>query len=226
MPRIWDQFLTEQDRELARLHPIAERGLGQRPVLLMIDLYRNGFGDRPEPLLEAIETWPASCGTAGWEALPHIQKVLTAFRDRSLPVIYVTGLADVPSWRETRLTVGKTPRREDRERQYAIVDEVAPREDDVVLRKAAPSGFWGTILPGLLVQHQADSVVVVGQSTSGCVRATVVDACANRYKVTVVENGVFDRTEASHAINLFDMYQKYADVLTADEVVNRVAALG
>ena len=68
-----------------------------------------------------------------------------------------------------------------------------------------------------------DSLVVAGETTSGCVRATVVDACAYRYPVTVVEECVFDRTEASHAINLFDMAQKYADVVSVDHIVEKLA---
>ena len=218
--RIWDAYLSDRDRELARLQPVAARGLGDSPVLLMVDLYRNGFGDRRQPLLKSIETWPASCGEAGWDALPKIQAVLKQFRAQGLRVVHVTGLATVPSWREDRLTVGKTPDAAHRARQFAIVDEVAPIEGEVVLSKSAPSAFWGTILPGLLNQYGCDSLVVMGQATSGCIRATVVDACSYRYRVTVVEDCVFDRAEASHAINLFDMEQKYADVRRADEVLS------
>lgn len=220
--RIWDEYLSDRDRELARRQPVACRGLGKRPVLLMVDLYRNGFGEVRQPLLESIETWPASCGEAGWDALPKIQAVLQQFRTDALPVIHVTGLAAVPSWREDRLTVGRTPDAQQRARQFAIVDEVAPVEGEVVLNKSAPSAFWGTILPGLLVQYDADSLVVMGQATSGCVRATVVDACSYRYRVTVVEDCAFDRTEASHAINLFDMQQKYADVRSSADVLSEL----
>ena len=67
-----------------------------------------------------------------------------------------------------------------------------------------------------------DTLIVCGESTSGCVRATVVDGCTNRFRMTVVEEGVWDRHEACHAINLFDMHQKYADVVSLAETVDKV----
>ena len=72
--RVWDRFLTEQDK--ATLVGKGERkiGFGERPALLLIDLYRWVFGDKPEPVVDAIKTWPGSCGLAGWNALPSIQK--------------------------------------------------------------------------------------------------------------------------------------------------------
>jgi hypothetical protein len=78
--RVWDRFLTEQDK--ATLVGKADRrvGFGDRPALLLIDLYRWVFGDKPEAVTEAIKTWPGSCGLAGWNALPHIQKLTEAYR--------------------------------------------------------------------------------------------------------------------------------------------------
>ena len=69
-----------------------------------------------------------------------------------------------------------------------------------------------------------DAIIACGESTSGCVRASVVDGCTNRYRMIVVEECVFDRHEAPHAINLFDMNQKYADVLPLAEVLEHLAA--
>src|ERR687896_2474581 len=93
--RVWDRFLTEQDK--ATLVGKAERrvGFGERPALLLIDLYRWVFGDKPEAVTEAIKTWPGSCGLAGWNALPHIQKLIAKAREVGIPVIHVTGLDGV-----------------------------------------------------------------------------------------------------------------------------------
>jgi maleamate amidohydrolase len=220
--RVWDKFLTDQDKAHATRQPPVERGVGSRPVLLLVDLYRNAFGDRREPLLQAIQTWPSSCGEAGWEALPHIRHLLGAARNLAIPVVHVTGLPELPSWREERLVDGRGADAALRARQFEIMDEVAPIDGEIVLRKAAPSAFWGTPLAGLLHQLQADSLVIAGETTSGCVRATVVDACSFRYKVTVVEECVFDRTEAAHAINLFDIAHKYADVIGLDIAIQRL----
>jgi nicotinamidase-related amidase len=223
--RIWDEFLTDQDRAHAARQPAVQRGLGNSPALLMVDLYWNAFGDRRLPLMEAIEELPSSCGLAAWDALPHLARLLEVARGAGIPVIHVTGLAALPSWREERLVDGRGADERVRARQFEIVDDVAPIEGEVVMRKAAPSAFWGTPLAGHLVQLGVDSLIVAGETTSGCVRATVVDACSYRYPVTVVEECVFDRTEASHAINLFDMAQKYADVVSVDEIQARLAGI-
>ena len=236
--RIWDAYLSERDRAYTAAHPTRTKGAGDRPCLLLLDLYRGAFGDRPEPLLDAVRTWPASCGEAGWAALPSIRRLLDAARAAGVPVIHATGLADVPGWAEaTPRTAAPDPADEaaiDRaRRKYDIVDEVAPAHGEVVVRKAAPSAFWGTPLPGLLTGLGIDTLVVAGETTSGCVRATVVDARSHRYKVLVPEPCVFDRTEASHAVSLYDLDQKYADVVpleTALEYLRRhgrsVAAAG
>lgn len=225
--QIWDRFLTEQDRAHSRRQPPEPAGIGERPVLLLVDLYRDVFGDEPLPLLDSITRWPSSCGLAGWNALPHIERVLAAARAAGIPVVHVTGLATVPPWRRTprggRPVDGPVDT-ERRARGYEIMPQVAPTDGEVVIAKAAPSAFFGTPLAGYLNQVRADTLIVVGESTSGCVRASVVDACAYRYRVTVVADGVFDRTEAAHAMNLFDMAHKYADVVPSDVVVADLAA--
>lgn len=121
---------------------------------------------------------------------------------------------------------GRTPEPADLEEGFRIRAEVAPIPGEPVIRKAAPSAFFGTPLPALLRQKDIDSLIVVGESTSGCVRATVVDACSYRYDVTVVEECVFDRTQAAHALNLFDMSQKYADVRGVEDVREDLLSLG
>ena len=220
--RVWDAFLTEQDRARAAVQPAVRKGAGTRPVLVLVDLYRWVFGDVREPLLDAIKTWPGSCGPAAWDSLPHIQRLLAEARDLAIPVVHLTGLEGMPGWRDFNPRGGGSAdpvNPEHRRRRYEIVDEVAPIEGEVVLRKSAPSAFWGTPLDGHLTALKADTIVVAGESTSGCVRATVVDAKSHRYKVLVPEECVFDRDEASHAINLFDLEEKYADVIPLDDTI-------
>jgi len=88
-----------------------------------------------------------------------------------------------------------------------------------VLRKAKPSAFFGTPLLSYLIELGIDTLLVMGGVTSGCVRATVVDAFSNNYRVGLVIDGTFDRYEASHKVNVFDMHAKYADVISAEEAV-------
>jgi nicotinamidase-related amidase len=229
--RVWDRFLTPGDQ--AHLARSRDRrvGRGERPALLLIDLYRAVFGDRREPLLQAIETWPSSCGPAAWEALPHIQRLLAAARDAGIPVIHITMLANagMPGWFEgihgQAATRPSDPAALDRQRRSPeIIDELAPLEGEVVLRKSAPSAFWGTPLMAELNRLGIDTLIVAGESTSGCVRASVIDAASYRFRVQLVEECVFDRHEAPHAINLFDMHQKYADVIRLQDALDYIAS--
>jgi nicotinamidase-related amidase len=228
--RVWDRFLTDADRAALAATRDRRVGFGERPGLLLIDLYRWVFGDRPQPLLEALREWPGTCGLAAWNALPHIQRLLAAGRGLGLPVLHVTGLdgAGMPGWSEAihpagRSSASSVPADHVR-RRYDIVDELAPIEGEVVLRKSAPSAFWGTPLMAELNRLDLDTLIVAGESTSGCVRASVVDAASYRFRVIVVEECVFDRHEAPHAINLFDMHQKYADVLPLEQVLAHLGA--
>ena len=223
--RVWERFLTEQDK--ATLVGKAERkiGFGDRPALLLIDLYRWVFGDKPEPVVEAIKTWPGSCGLAGWDALPHIQKLLAKAREVGIPIIHVTGMdgVAVEPWafrRDTKKRATMSAEELDRfRRRYDIVDEVKPIPGETVFKKVSPSAFWGTPLIGHLVSHGIDTILVGGESTSGCVRASVVDGCTSRFKMFVMEDCVFDRHEACHAMDLFTMNQKYASVIDLEEAL-------
>jgi nicotinamidase-related amidase len=228
--RVWDSFLTEQDHAHLAMSRHREIGFGEKPALLLIDLYRWVFGDQPEPLLEAIKAWPGSCGLAGWQALPSIQTLLQVAREAGIPIVHLTGLdqGDVPGWtvrRGASQPAEMSPEARDRwQRRYDIIDEVAPLPGEAVLRKSSPSAFWGTPLAGHLNYLGVDTLITAGESTSGCVRASVVDGCTYRYRMIVVEEGVFDRHEAAHPLNLFDMHQKYADVVPLSEVLEYLSA--
>jgi len=229
--RIWDRFLTESDKQHLARSRDRRVGFGQKPALVLVDLYRAVFGDKPEPLLDAIKTWPSSCGMAGWDSLPNIQRLLQAARAAKIPVVHITMLSDsgMMSWFEAahRDSVAQPARDEasqDRQRRSSdIVDEVKPLPGEVVLRKTAPSAFWGTPLAAHLNLHGIDTLIIAGEATSGCVRATVVDGASYRYRVQVVEECCFDRHEATHALNLFDMHQKYADVIPLAEALEHLS---
>lgn len=226
--RVWDSFLNEHDKSSVQEREHQIWGYGARPALVLIDLYRWVFGDERQPLSEAVKDWPGSCGPAAWDALPHLQRLLGAARRAEIPIVHVTGLhlnqSGVAGWsdnpKRARHASGADPAMAERiRRRFDIVDEVAPLPGEAVIRKAAPSGFFGTLLMAHLHAHDVDGIILCGESTSGCVRATCVDGRSYRFKMTVVEECVFDRHQVPHAINLFDMHQKYADVLGIDEVV-------
>src|SRR5215813_9638639 len=224
--RVWERFLTEQDRAHLAIRPGRRRGFGEKPALLLIDLYRWVYGDSPEPILEAIKKWPSHCGMDGWNAIPKIQKLLAKARAAGIPIVHTTGLdgagvAPRSHRREAELEADKDPEAQDRlRRRYDIIAEVKPLAGEAVLRKASPSAFWGTPLIGHLNFLHVDTIITCGESTSGCVRASVVDGCTYRFRMVVVEECVFDRHQATHAMNLFDMNQKYADVLPLQEALD------
>jgi len=224
--RVWDQYLTERDRAHLAMRPPRRRGFGEKPALLLIDLYRWVFGDKPEPILEAMKKWPSSCGLDGWNAVPQIQKLLAKARQVGIPIVHMTGLdgAGVVSrspQRESDLQANRDPEAQNRlRRRFDIIDEVEPLPGETVLRKASPSAFWGTPLVGHLNALHIDTIITCGESTSGCVRASVVDGCTFRFRMIVAEDCVFDRHQATHAMNLFDINQKYADVLPLQEVLD------
>lgn len=223
----WDAFLTEQDREVFGASGYgARQGLGRRPAVLVIDVSYGFCGERPEPILESIGRWHNSCGPRAWDAVAAIESLLAVARAKRLPVFYST--APVP--REDHFDRGrwmdKNPRHvEDAARANEIVAKIAPEPSDIVILKSKPSVFFGTLLASYLTDLRADSLIVCGTTTSGCVRATVIDAFSYNFKVTVVEEATFDRGEASHWINLFDMDRKYADVTPLADVTRGLAAV-
>jgi nicotinamidase-related amidase len=228
--RIWEKYLTEQDKENLRRREAKPKLAIQHPAILLIDLYRWVFGDEPEPVNEAIKTWPGSCGLAAWDSLPHIERLIETGRELDLPIIHVTGLDPAESGIERHAAVlseaDLDPAMKDRRRrQFDIVDQVAPLPGETIVRKTGASAFWSTPLAAHLYSKGIDSLIVAGESTSGCVRASVVEAKAYHFNVVVAEECVFDRHEAAHAMNLFDMNQKYANVISTQDAIELLPSL-
>jgi maleamate amidohydrolase len=229
--RIWDKFLTERDKAVFAAAGFGARaGFGKRPALLIIDVNWAFCGERPEPILQSIKRWRTSCGEAAWEALEYIKSLIDAAHSKGLPVIYTTGERrpdnwDAGSWR------WKSTRSDEPGGGGHLVDGneivalITPGPRDIVIRKQKPSGFFGTNLAAYLTLLGCDSLIVVGTTTSGCVRASVVDAFSLNYRVVLAEEGCFDRSEASHAVSLCDMHAKYADVLPAAEILDYIGHL-
>lgn len=227
---IWDDTLTERDKEVFTKSGYGKRaGFGQRPAVLVIDMNYNFVGDRPEPILKSIERFRNSCGEEGWGGVYHIRELLEGARKKRLPIFYTTAQEKKNSVSVGRWQ-GKNRRaredlREEWSRANEIVQEIAPQEGDVIIRKQKPSAFFGTPLMSMLNEIHADSVLVTGCTTSGCVRASVIDAFSYNFRVSVIEECVFDRGQASHKINLFDMNAKYADVISMREALEYIEGL-
>jgi nicotinamidase-related amidase len=212
----WEKFLTERDKEHDKQWGKKElAGLGEKPALLLIDIYYSVLGLKREPIFESMKLWPGSTGLEGWEAVDRTAELLAVARANDIPVIHVKGMQGINPWvRRKRSAPPEGVTSEMLKKGTQIVDEVAPVAGELVIEKSAPSAFHGTPLLFQLVSLGIDSLIVCGETTSGCVRASVVDGATFRYKVGVVGECVFDRTQSSHYLNLYDMHQKYADVIT------------
>lgn len=234
MKRVWDKFLTETDQAIARAGVFGLRaGFGARPVILVIDVTWGVTGHKSEPILESIKRWSISCGENAWKALPAIKALILAGRAKGIPVIYTAGSRfrcdgwDAGSWNwKLGPIVDDSPDAEPVSVDgYAINDEIKPGPRDILIVKHKPSAFHATPLNSFLTLFGADSLIVVGGITSGCVRATVLDAFNENYRVAIIEEGCFDRFEASHAMSLFDLHAKYADVVGIDETLKYLSEL-
>lgn len=230
MPRVWDDVLSELDREVYKGAGYGAKGSpGKRPALLVIDVTYDFVGDQPEPILESITKFPNSCGEGGWRGMERIKELLDLCREQDVPIFYTKGMDEKSAitrgawtWKNTKaMDKGELSERIGNQ----IPDMVAPKPGEVVIQKTKPSGFFGTPLASYLIGLGVDTVLVTGTTTSGCIRATVIDAFSNNFRTVVVEEAVFDRGEVSHKINLFDMQQKYADVVSIDEAKRYLQSL-
>lgn len=199
-------------------------GVGRRPALLIIDVQYRTVGTSPKPFFAAVEEFRTSCGDAGWSAVGHIATLLQAFRERDLPVLYPHVAPKVAT--DAGRLGGKVPAIMDvPQAGYAFVAEVAPREGDVVLPKKHPSAFFGTPLVSHLIDLGVDTLFVTGCTTSGCVRASAVDAFSYNFRVVIPHQAVYDRSLTVHRANLFDLAQKYADVVDVAAALETLRAL-
>jgi maleamate amidohydrolase len=230
-PPIWDKFLTDRDKAVFSAGGFGARmGFGKRPALLVVDVNYAFCGDKPEPILELIKRWPTSCGEEAWDGVRVIKRLIEAARAKGLPVIYTTNKRRADKW-DNGSWSWKNSRQNERLRTQtnldpnAVVEEISPGPRDILIQKQKPSAFYGTPLQSYLTLLGCDSLLVTGATTSGCVRASVLDAFSSNYRVTVVEDACFDRSQASHAVSLCDMHAKYADIVESAEVIDFIFAL-
>jgi nicotinamidase-related amidase len=227
---IWDDAITQRDKLVLEACGYGRvRGLGKRPALIVIDMNYNWVGDRREPVLESIKRIRHSCGEEAWDAVSVVRGLLDKARPKGVPIIYTTGFGAQANYESARRPWKNHRHQEDETKAFCqrmeIVREIAPEPSDIVIHKAKPSGFFGTPLQSVLNDYAVDTLLVTGGSTSGCVRATVIDAFSYNYFVAVVEEGTFDRIQLSHKANLLDMHIKYADVMSCEDVARYLDGL-
>jgi len=204
----WKDAVSDEILEIYK-HYRRETFVGSRPAVLAIDLYDVVFEGGPRPVHEVVREFPSSCGIHAHAAIEPIRALLALARSRGIPVIYTTNETRVQATRRQ----SKFP-----EGAFRIQEEFTPEPNDLVIRKERASAFFGTPLTSHLVQREINGLIVCGETTSGCVRASVVDAYSHGFHTAVVEECCFDRSLLSHKINLFDLHHKYADVMHLEEV--------
>jgi maleamate amidohydrolase len=205
---------SQSDQEMADF--FAKRGFGirigfgERPALAVIDLI-NAFTDSSMPLGANLD-----------REIEATRTVLAAARDAEIPVFYTTVYYEEQDIRDAGIWALKqkgvltlragTPAVE-------LDPRLERRENEPIIMKKYASAFFGTDLISRLNARRIDTLLITGCTTSGCVRASAVDALQNGFRPVVIREAVGDRAEAAHRQSLFDLEQKYADVVSVDEVV-------
>jgi nicotinamidase-related amidase len=217
--RPWESVFSEEERAIYDLYRRPSRpdlpwdGM----ALLVVDITLAFLGPRL-PTIEAAAQVRTACGLPAWESLGPTRMLIDAFRSAGRPVIYTRAFS------ESHLggaTIGAAEPGHGNE----FPDEIAPADGDVVIEKARANAFFGTPLTAYLIRERIRGLVVVGGTTSGCVRASVLDASALGFAVAIAHDGCFDRSSLSHAVALHELDVKYATVLDADEAARRIATL-
>lgn len=221
----WDDVISaEEQRAYAAAGFGRPSGLGQHPALLIIDVQYRTVGTQREEFWDAIKEFPTSCGNVGWAAVDALVPLVALFRQRGWPVMY-PHVAPKQAYDGGRLAEKVPAIMTIPQKGYEFVAEVAPHDGDVLIPKKHPSAFFGTAMCSHLIDKHVDTVIVAGCTTSGCVRGTVVDAFSLNFKVAVPQECVYDRSITSHKVNLFDIGQKYADVLPTAELIAQLNAI-
>jgi len=189
----------------------------ERAALIVVDVTFGFAGSRGLTLEEAVAEFSAACGPSSWIAMPKIARLIEVFRARALPIVYSRSRLDDIAW-TGKARKAKRAARPLPARFNEFPEEIAPREGEWVLEKTKASTFFGTPLSTYLIKERVDTLVFAGVSTSGCVRASVVDGFSHGFSTFVVDDCCFDRSEFAHAANLFDMSGKYASVVSLAEL--------
>lgn len=227
MARVWEDALTETDKLVIKKGGYGkQRGLGKNPALVIIDVQPNYVGD-DKPIEEQIDVWPSGGGSEAWDAVRKIKRLRQAAKSHNVPIIYTRNVQkktirfDSFALKATRDHSKYLDGRPETE----VIPELAPDEEDLVIDKSYASAFFGTPLISYLIKMRVDSLIIVGGSSSGCVRMTAVDAVTHNFNVAVVEDCVFDRIQLSHKAALLDLWMKYCDVIPSKEIINYFKSL-
>jgi len=219
----WKDVMSADDIKL--YSPYArETFVGPDVAFLAIDLYNKAYQGGPGRPVDLDPQYPNSCGMFAHRAIEPTKKLFAAVRRAGIPVFYCTQ----DSRPQNRPKGAVSTRRYEKSANptdHGIYHEFTPEPTDVIIYKQRASIFQGTPFLSHLNLLGIRSLIVCGESTSGCVRASTVDAYSNGFHVSIVEECTFDRSEHIHKVNLFDLHHKYVDVMHVEEVVAHLDGL-
>ena len=213
-----DRQAPQSDEEFFKERGFGLRiGFGERPALIVIDMLK-AFTDAEMMLGSNLD-----------DEIEATKPLLDVAHERGIPVLFSTvmyedaDLKDAGIWALKQkgvvtLRAGTTG--------VEVDDRLDFRDGDTLLSKKYASCFFGTDLVPRLMAHQVDTLIITGCTTSGCVRATAVDACQTGFRPMVVREAVGDRSEAAHDQSLFDLDAKYADVVTLEDSLQYLSNVG
>jgi maleamate amidohydrolase len=212
--KAWMERIPEHERAGLQAGQLE---LGRKTALIVVDVTYGFTGSEGLTLEETRQEYSTAVGPAAWDAMPRVARLIHLVRSKGMPIVYTRSSANDQQF------VGRATKKLRTGGKLSIdfgefPEAIAPLEGDWVLEKAKASSFFQTPLSIFLVREQVESVIVCGVSTSGCVRATTVDACSSGFRTFVIDDACFDRSWFAHCNNLFDMNAKYADVLSVDEL--------
>lgn len=208
-----DHLETRRDRREKRM------GFGASPAVLVIDMTYAYF-DPKSHLGYGAE--------AGWKAVASLAPLLAEARKKNVPIIYSRSAPLKSKTSELKGLGRKHTNPEEtweHSKMNAIVEELAPEENDLVIDKFRASIFFGTPLISYLIFHRIDTLILTGTSTSGCVRTSAADASSYNYHNVIPKECVFDREPLWHDVTLAVLGQKYADVVSVSEVTSYLKGL-
>lgn len=209
--------IPEADRKIIeekyRHNTPKEVVLGEHPALLVVDMTYGFVDDR----------FPTGYSKTGEPCLRNIRKLIDASKSRGLQVIYTRDMSDpeeVYRIHRGAWNFKSRPTNEEVREEYNTIHRmIEPKSEDIVIQKSKPSAFFGTPLVAMLNYLGVDSIILTGMVTSGCVRASALDAFSYNYRVTVPIECVADRSQISHEVTLFDLDAKYANVISLEKTL-------
>lgn len=227
----WDAILTPEDRAILTRGRWAQRaGFGKSPALLLIDCQYYMAGIRGAP--DNATKYPLACGEVAFAAIDQMVRLLNVARSARIPIFFTRYVVDPVNddvgmfHRKIGAGIGRG------ENLYfagthgaEIVADLKPLPNEIVIDKKRFSAFLGTPLLSLLIDRRVDTLIIVGGSTSNCIRAAALDSTQYNFFTIVPEEAVYDRLPIAHTLNLFDINRSYGDVMSVDEVLAYLAAV-